>query len=371
MSAGQARAGGGEGTPLLAVRDLAISFESRVGPRVRAVDGLSLTIHRGQTVALVGESGCGKSVSAMGLLRLLASPPARYERGRAAFDAGDGRTLDLMTLPAPALRDIRGGQIAMIFQEPMTSLNPVMSIGEQIIEAVRLHRGLGAAPARAAAVGALEEVGIAGAARRLGAYPHQFSGGMRQRVMIAMALACRPRLLLADEPTTALDVTIAAQILELLDELKAAHEMGVLLITHDLGVVAQHADVVCVMYAGRVVEYASVRGLFASPLHPYTRGLLGAIPRLGERRTSLAGVGESAEWEREFQAGAGPLEGLRPWWPRHVPPGDVLPSGGADTTLAQVLPGHWVALWRTPGAAHMPAPEPDLHYREASAGASA
>lgn len=355
------------GTPLLAVRDLAISFEDGRGSRQRAVDGLSLTVHRGQTLALVGESGCGKSVSALGLMRLLASPPARYEGGSALFDAGEGGVVDLLTLARARLREIRGGRLAMVFQEPMTSLNPVMTIGEQLVEAVRLHRGLGAGAARAAAVASLDEVGIAEAGRRVKSYPHEFSGGMRQRVMIAMALACGPRLLLADEPTTALDVTVAAQILDLLDRLKRSHAMGMVLITHDLGVVARHADAVCVMYAGRVVEYADVRTLFASPLHPYTRGLLGAIPRLGERRERLAGVGGTAEWERAFRAEEGAMRGLRAWWPGHSAPEGV--ARGEETVLAHVSPGHWVSLWRTEAARSLPAPAPDVVYREEPAGA--
>ncbi|MBT8486327.1 MAG: ABC transporter ATP-binding protein, partial [Phycisphaerae bacterium] len=271
--------------PLLAIRDLAISFEGDRGERVTAVDGLSLTIHDGQTLALVGESGCGKSVTALSVLGLLACPPARIDGGSIR---ASGR--ELLGLGEADLLAVRGSEIGMIFQEPVSSLNPVLSIGDQLVEAVRRHRRIPRAAARDHAVALLKQVGLPRPDAMLAAYPHELSGGMCQRVMIALALTGGPRLLIADEPTTALDVTIQAQILDLLLALRQRNRMAILLITHDLGVVAQHADVVCVMYAGRVVEYASVRDLFESPAHPYTRGLFSAIPRLGARRPRLRTV---------------------------------------------------------------------------------
>ena len=266
--------------PLLEVRGLVTEFATRAGV-LRAVDGVSFSIDAGETLALVGESGCGKSVTAFSLMRLIAQPPGRIAGGEVLLE---GR--DLLKLPESAMRAVRGERMAMIFQEPMTSLNPVMTVGEQIVEAIRQHRAVTRRTARDRAVALLEEVRIPDAARRFGEYPHRLSGGMRQRVMIAMALSCEPRLLIADEPTTALDVTIQAQVLDLIDTLKARLGMAVLLITHDLGVVAQHARRVAVMYAGRIVEEADVAGLFAAPRHPYTEGLLASIPRPGavERR---------------------------------------------------------------------------------------
>jgi peptide/nickel transport system ATP-binding protein len=261
--------------PLLRVRDLVTSFRTDSGV-LRAVDQVSFEVPRGTTVALVGESGCGKSVTALSILRLLASPPARIEAGTVELE---GR--DLLTLPEREMRAVRGNVVSMIFQEPMTSLNPVYSIGWQIMEAWRLHMKKSRTMARARAVELLRLVGIAEPETNVDAYPHQLSGGQRQRAMIAMALACEPKLLLADEPTTALDVTIQAQILALLGDLQQRFSMSILLITHDLGVVAEHARHVVVMYAGRVVESAPVRELFAKPMHPYTRGLLESIPRLG------------------------------------------------------------------------------------------
>jgi peptide/nickel transport system ATP-binding protein len=246
----------------------------------RAVDGVSFHVEQGETLAIVGESGCGKSVTAMSILRLIPEPPGKI----AGAIRLEGR--DLLTLDDRAMRAIRGNDISMIFQEPMTSLNPVLSIGRQLGETLRLHQGLDAGAARARAVEMLDLVGIAEPVRRLSEYPHQMSGGMRQRVMIAMALACNPKVLIADEPTTALDVTIQAQILELMAELKRRIGAAIILITHDLGVVAEVAERVMVMYAGRKVEEAAVADLFRAPRHPYTLGLLGAVPRLG---SSLAG----------------------------------------------------------------------------------
>ena len=267
--------------PLLAVENLQTHFGTPDGV-VRAVEGLSFHIDAGETVAIVGESGCGKSVTSMSILRLIATPPGKMA-GRIEFN---GR--DLLTLPEAEMRKLRGNDISMIFQEPMTSLNPVLTVGRQIGEALRLHQGLDANAATARAVEMLELVGISAAARRVKEYPHQLSGGMRQRVMIAMALACNPKLLIADEPTTALDVTIQAQILDLMRDLKTRLGSAIMLITHDLGVVAEMAERVIVMYAGRKVEEAPVREIFARPLHPYTRGLLGAVPKLGSSLESNA-----------------------------------------------------------------------------------
>src|SRR3954454_408086 len=271
--------------PLLEVRNMTVAFDTERG-QIRPVRNLSMSIFPGQTVALVGESGCGKSVTALSILRLIPQPPGRILGGQIRLE-GRG---DLLTLPEREMRSVRGHDIAMIFQEPMTSLNPVYTIGDQITEAVRLHQKLSRAESYRVAESALRDVGIADAERRLREYPHQMSGGMRQRVMIAMALACRPRLLIADEPTTALDVTIQAQILELLRKLQRDTGMAILLITHDLGVVAENADVVAVMYASRVVEYAPVEEIFDRPLHPYTQGLLKSVPKLGAHSQRLVSI---------------------------------------------------------------------------------
>ncbi|MDP1646607.1 MAG: ABC transporter ATP-binding protein [Rubrivivax sp.] len=261
--------------PLLRVDGLKTHFHTRDGV-VRAVDGVSFDVMPGETLAIVGESGCGKSVTAMSILRLLPMPPARMAGGRIEFA---GR--NLLELSEPEMRDVRGNLISMIFQEPMTSLNPVLTIGRQIAEVLVLHRGLSEREALAQAVEGLRKVQISEPERRVRQYPHELSGGMRQRVMIAMALACGPRLLIADEPTTALDVTIQAQILGLMRKLGAETGASIILITHDLGVVAEMAQRVVVMYAGRKVEEAGVESLFAHPRHPYTRGLLGSMPHLG------------------------------------------------------------------------------------------
>ncbi len=261
--------------PILDVSDLRTWFFTRDGV-VRAVDGVSFHVLPGETLAIVGESGCGKSVTALSVLRLIPSPPGRIVSGAIRFA---GR--DLLGLSEARMREVRGNEISMIFQEPMTSLNPVLTIGRQIAETLTLHQGLGRAAALAKAVDMLRLVHIPEARRRIGQYPHQLSGGMRQRVMIAMALACNPKLLIADEPTTALDVTIQAQILDLMRELKQKIDAAIVLITHDLGVVAEMAQRVVVMYAGHMAEEAPVGALFRRPLHPYTKGLLNSVPRLG------------------------------------------------------------------------------------------
>jgi peptide/nickel transport system ATP-binding protein len=320
--------------PLLRVANLRTHFHTRDGV-VRAVDGVSFEVGAGETLAIVGESGCGKSVTSMSILRLLPTPPARYVEGRVEFD---GR--DLLTLSEAEMRRIRGNAIAMIFQEPMTSLNPVLTVGRQIAEALVLHRGLAEGDALARAIAMLRKVHIPEPERRVKQYPHELSGGMRQRVMIAMALACGPRLLIADEPTTALDVTIQAQILELMRELRDESGASIILITHDLGVVAEMAHRVVVMYAGRKVEEAPVEELFDRPRHPYTRGLLGSMPHLGDsldhegkRLVEIPGLVPSLKDPAPGCLFAPRCPNARDRCRVEVPP---LEGHG---------PGHWVACW--------------------------
>ncbi len=262
------------GETLLEIRDLKTWFRTDDG-MVRAVDGVSLSVARGETLAVVGESGCGKTVTARSILKLIDMPPGRFESGQILW-----RGRDLIPLPASEMDQVRAREIAMVFQEPMTSLNPVYTVGEQIAESLRTHEKLSRKAAREGAVEMLRLVQIGNAERRINDFPHQFSGGQRQRVMIALALACKPQLLIADEPTTALDVTIQAQILDLMDTMKQRFGMAILLITHAMGVVAENAQRVAVMYAGRVVEEAPVEELFANPRHPYTQGLIRSIPRV-------------------------------------------------------------------------------------------
>ena len=283
--------------PLLEIDQLNIAFDTIRG-QIRPVRDASYSIFPGQTLAVVGESGCGKSVTALSILRLIPSPPGRVL-------GGEIRVLgrDLLSLSKKEMRSVRGKEIAMIFQEPMTSLNPVYTIGDQIVEAITLHQGVGSREAYRIAEQALADVGIADPARRIAAYPHQMSGGMRQRVMIAMALSCRPKLLIADEPTTALDVTIQAQILELLRKLQHETGMAILLITHDLGVVAENADTVAVMYASRVVEFATVEDLFDSPQHPYTEGLFRSVPKLGQEHARLETIPGNVPNPASFPSG--------------------------------------------------------------------
>ena len=351
-------------TPIVRVDRLAVSFDNGSGPRVQAVDGVRMTIYPRQTLAVVGESGCGKSVTAMSMLQLIPRPPGRFDRGEIIFQTEHG-PVDLLTLNAKQIREVRGNDIAMIFQEPMTSLNPVYTVGDQIMEAILLHQDVSKAKARDIALKSMRDVGIPEPESRIKAYPHQFSGGMRQRVMIAMALACQPRLLLADDPTTALDVTIQAQILELMTELKRTRGMAVMLITHDLGVVAENSDVVCVMYAGRVVEYAKVFDLYDNPMHPYTRGLLASIPKMHERLDRLVTIREIVENEDEFRKLPGASDGVRPWWPWHSPPKDLEakdePAG--DYYLQEVAPEHWVGVWRTHAVRDHESRPPDINYR--------
>ncbi len=264
--------------PLLEVRDLRTEFRTGAGV-VRAVDGISYTVDPGETVAIVGESGSGKSVGALSVLRLIPDPPGRITQGEILFA---GR--DIMRLSAAEMREVRGGEIGMVFQEPMTSLNPVLSIGRQITETLEQHRGMDAPAARKRAVELMSLVGIGDAARRLKQYPHQLSGGMRQRIMIAIALACDPKLIIADEPTTALDVTIQAQILELMKDLTRRLNVALIIITHNLGVVARYANRVNVMYAGRMVESGPAGDVYHNPRHPYTMALLRSVPRLDRPR---------------------------------------------------------------------------------------
>jgi oligopeptide transport system ATP-binding protein len=259
---------------LLEVTDLATHFFTREGV-VRAVDGISFAVERGQTLGIVGESGCGKSVTALSIMGLIPKPPAKIVSGSVMYDRQD-----LTTFSEKKLEDLRGREIAMIFQDPMTSLNPTLTIGTQITETIRRHYDVPKSQARKKAIELLEEVRIPRAGERLDDYPHRFSGGMRQRVMIAIALSCDPKLLIADEPTTALDVTVQASVLDLLDDLKAEHDMAMIIITHDMGVVAEAADEIIVMYAGQVVERASTLDLFDRPEHPYTEALLGALPQI-------------------------------------------------------------------------------------------
>jgi len=264
---------------LLEVRNLHTHFSTREG-FVRAVDGVDFDVDQGKTLGIVGESGCGKSVTALSIMGLIPKPPAKIVDGSINFE---GR--DLTQMSERSLEDVRGHEIAMIFQDPMTSLNPTLKIGTQLTEVLRRHLDMSKAQARKRAVELLEEVNIPQADRRLDDYPHRYSGGMRQRVMIAMAIACNPKLLIADEPTTALDVTVQARILDLLEELRLRHNMAMILITHDMGVVAEAADEIAVMYAGQIVERAGILDLFDRPEHPYTEALLGALPQIEDDRT--------------------------------------------------------------------------------------
>ena len=317
---------------LLELRRLAVSFATDDGT-VHAVDGIDLSLARGRTLGLVGESGCGKSVTSLAIMGLL--PPENSQvKGEVRFE---GR--DLLTLDADTIRDLRGARLAMIFQEPMTSLNPAYTVGDQIIEAIQRHQGLSAADARARAIEMLRIVRIPSPERRVDDYPHKLSGGMRQRAMIAMALACGPELLIADEPTTALDVTIQAQILDLMRGLRRDTGTAIILITHDLGVVAEMADDVAVMYAGQIVERAPVRDLFARPEHPYTVGLLGSIPRLDEKRERLPSIeGRVPDMTR-------PPAGCR--FAARCP--FVEPAcRDAEPALAEVAPGHLTRCRRAP-----------------------
>ncbi len=315
--------------PRLVVKNLQSYFFTRRG-LIKAVDNVSFSIDQGETLALVGESGCGKSMTALSLLRLLPDP-GKIVGGKIFLDGHD-----MLHLPDVEMRRIRGNDISMVFQEPMTSLNPVLKIGEQIAEVLRLHRGYSAAEALEKAGELLIQVGISDPSRRLRDYPHQLSGGQRQRIMIAIALACDPKLLIADEPTTALDVTIQAQIMDLLLELKEQRQMATLLITHDLGVVASNADKLAVMYAGQIVESGSVKQVFNNPLHPYTQGLINCIPKLGEHKTLETIPGHLPDL-REKLEGCLFLDRC---------PGPCAPCGHQLPEMIESEPEHWVRCWR-------------------------
>ena len=319
--------------PVLEVEGLQTHFFAPDGV-VRAVDGVSYSVRSGETLGVVGESGCGKSVTALSIMGLVPDPPGRIEGGRIVFDG-----IDLVRLPAHDMQELRGNRIGMIFQEPMTSLNPAFTVGDQITEGILRHRNVTHEEARRQAIELLDRVRIPSPEQRFSEYPHKLSGGMRQRVMIAMALACAPNLLIADEPTTALDVTIQAQILDLLRRLRAETGMSIMLITHDLGVVAEMADEVIVMYAGRVVERAPVGRLFEVPQHPYTIGLMGSIPQLHLDQPRLAAI------EGQVPNPAVPPAGC-PFHPRCP---FALPRCVEETqSLREVEPGHAVACWRAP-----------------------
>ncbi len=316
--------------PLLRIEDLQTHFRTD-DALVRAVDGVSYDVRAGETLAVVGESGSGKSVTALSILRLIPTPPGRIVGGRILFK---GR--NLLELDEAAMRRIRGKEISMIFQEPMTSLNPVFTCGEQIIETLMLHERIDRKAAHQRAIEMLRLVGIPAAEQRVNEYPHQMSGGMRQRVMIAMALACKPAILIADEPTTALDVTIQAQILELLKRLQREFGMAVILITHDLGVVAEAADRVAVMYAGQVVEYCDVRTAFRQPLHPYTAGLQASLPKLGVVQDRLRVIPGNVPNPTHFPQGC-----------RFHPRCPVAVQGCLrDQELREITPGHLTRCWR-------------------------
>ena len=319
--------------PLLEVDDLAVEFHTG-GTVQRAVQGVSFSLERGRTLGVVGESGCGKSVTSLSIMRLVPQPPGKYARGEIRFDGKD-----LLALPESEMRNLRGARIGMIFQEPMTSLNPIYTCGEQIVETLMIHSTLTTAEARERAIEMLGLVGLPSPRSRVDDYPHQLSGGQRQRVMIALALANDPDLLIADEPTTALDVTVQAQILDLMGDLRSRTGAAVMLVTHDLGVVAQTCDDVVVMYAGRVVERAGTAALFADPQHPYTVGLMAAIPRINTAVGRLATI------------------------PGSVPPPWAALSGcrfasrcplatdqcrAEDPPMTEISAGHAVACWRAP-----------------------
>jgi peptide/nickel transport system ATP-binding protein len=317
-------------TRVLQVENLRVSFPAGDGGRVFPVDGVSFTLDRGQTLALVGESGCGKSLTSLALLRLIPSP-GRVEDS-STIRLGD---TDVLALRGEALRRIRGRRIGMVFQDPMTSLNPVFTVGDQIAEGVRAHFDVSRAEARRRALRLLQEVGIPDPAARLDAYPHQLSGGMRQRVMIAIALSAEPEILVADEPTTALDVTVQAQILEVLDRLRDSHGMAVLLITHDLGIVAGRADRVAVMYAGQIVEEAPTTSLFARPSHPYTQGLFASIPRISGPVERLSPIGGSVPPPGAWPSGCR----FRPRCPKAFEKSESMPP------LLPVAPDHRMRCW--------------------------
>jgi peptide/nickel transport system ATP-binding protein len=316
--------------PLLEVSGLSTYFHLPHGT-IRAVDGVDFSLGNGETLAIVGESGCGKSVTAYSIMRLV-TPPGRVESGKVLFNG-----TDLLGLTEKEMQGLRGNQISMIFQEPMTSLNPVLTVGRQIAEGVMLHRGLSGDDAHVEVIELLRQVGIPSPAARFGDYPHQMSGGMRQRVVIAMALACNPRLLIADEPTTALDVTIQAQILELIDRMKESSGMGLILITHDLGIVAERARYTAIMYAGRIVEYAATAEIFRNPLHPYTQGLLDSLPQNSAPGQPLKTIAGQVPELLSALKGCGFCDRcpIKEWRCRDEKP-----------AMKEICPGHLVRCWK-------------------------
>ncbi|MHC4551726.1 MAG: ABC transporter ATP-binding protein [Planctomycetota bacterium] len=324
------------GDNLLSIKHLTTHFFTEAGV-VKAVQDVSFDIPRGKTLAVVGESGCGKSVTAMSVMRLIPWPPGKIVEGEITFDGES-----LLEVSEERMRGIRGNDIAMIFQEPMTSLNPVFTVGNQIVEAIGLHQKDKADKAWDIAIDMMQKVGIADPERRVHEYPHQMSGGMRQRVMIAISLCCWPELLIADEPTTALDVTIQAQILELLRDLQKQNNMSIMMITHDLGVVAENADDVVVMYASRVVETATAEDLFGNPLHPYTKGLLKSLPKLGERKDRLDVIGGSVPNPLYFPEGC-------KFHPRCPIGCNDKKCQTEEPLLKEVVPGRQVACWYAEG----------------------
>ncbi|MDP6636212.1 MAG: ABC transporter ATP-binding protein [Phycisphaerae bacterium] len=330
---------------LLQVRDLRTYFSTEDG-LVKAVDGVSFSIDSGETFAIVGESGCGKSVTAFSVMGIVPSPPGRVVGGSIHFEGAN-----LLDYSEKQMRQVRGGQISMVFQEPMSSLNPVFTCGNQIVEAINLHQKVRGAEADQLAIEMLDKVGIPAPDQRFREYPHQMSGGMKQRVMIAMALSCNPKLLIADEPTTALDVTIQAQILDLVKDIQEDSDLAVLLITHDLAVVAETAHRVGVMYASKMVETTDVTSLFNDPLHPYTQGLFRSLPRLGTRTARLETIAGNVPNPLNFPTGC-------KFHPRCHVGNSLQRCQTEEPALKQVRPGHWCACWECPGYNDTPPPTP-------------
>lgn len=322
---------------LLEVNNLKTYFFTEEGV-VPATDGLSFTLDKGETLAIVGESGCGKSVTSLSILRIFPSPPGKIVDGEILYNGEN-----LLEKSEKEMRKIRGNEISMIFQEPLTSLNPVFTLGHQITESLRMHQGMNKKQAREKTIEMLKLVGIANPEKTIDNFPHQLSGGMRQRVMIAMALACNPKILIADEPTTALDVTIQAQILELLNDIKTQTDTAIILITHDLGIVAQIAQNVIVMYAGQAVEYADVRTIFKNPLHPYTTGLLKSIPVLGEERDTLYSIKGSIPSPKDYPKGCRFYSRCEDAFEKcaEIPP-----------EVVEISPGHKVRCWKYDGGSN-------------------
>lgn len=320
-------------TDLLKIEELTTQFNTEKGI-IRAVQDVSFSIQKGETFALVGESGCGKSVTALSVMGLIPDPPGKVVKGKILFEGNN-----LLALKEKEMRSVRGNKIAMIFQEPMTSLNPVYTVGDQIVEAIKLHQKKDIESSWQEAVNILHKVGIADPEQRVYEYPYQMSGGMRQRVMIAMGISCWPELLIADEPTTALDVTIQAQILDLLDEIKNQYNMSVLIITHNLGIVAERADNVAVMYASRIAEMAESKDLFKNPLHPYTLGLLNSLPKLGEQKERLETIPGNVPDPLDFPSGC-------KFHPRCSICENDTRCLSEEPQLEEKEPGHSVACWK-------------------------